>query len=320
MMLDIFITHYNEPWEVGKKAFDMLGLQRCVDWSQIRVTLVHDGVEPFPYSYFEGYPFTVNQVSIPHSGIAGARNWCIDNSTAEWIRWCDFDDMFSGVYALRTITESLEHAENYDMLWHDVFMELHGARYKKTDRDPVVVHGKLFRRKFIQDHGLRFNEDLTWCEDSAFLAVLEMEIDNHRIGKITTESPIYVWIHREGSLCNRPEIRYSNLQSFFRRHCYVADEFLKRGLMDPYYTMIGRIMCDSYYTLRVAGLAEDTSDHERRVWEYFKAHRDDFLKCRKKAFDAVIEATNKENENCNITRDQVVSWLKELRLKYEKEV
>ena len=48
MLLDLFITHWTEPWEVGKKNFDMLALQRLIDWSEIRITLVHDGTEAFP--------------------------------------------------------------------------------------------------------------------------------------------------------------------------------------------------------------------------------------------------------------------------------
>ena len=65
MLLDMFITHWTEPWEVGKNGFGMLSLQRAVDWSQIRITLVHDGTEPFPDEYFDGMPFTVSQFSIP---------------------------------------------------------------------------------------------------------------------------------------------------------------------------------------------------------------------------------------------------------------
>lgn len=319
MLLDLFITHYDEPWEIGRAGFEILKNQRLVDWDRVRVTVVHDGTEPFPEEQFEDYPFRVTQVSIPHGGIAKARNWCIDHSDAEWIKWNDFDDMFTGIYALRSLMDSLESGRDYDLLWFEVYADMEGRRYLKAERDPVVLHGKAFRRQFLIDHQLRFKEDLTWCEDSAFLAVLEMEIDQKRIGKIRTDAPIYAWLHRPGSLCNREEIRFQNLQSFFRRHCYVAEEFRKRGLTDAYHTMIARIMCDSYYTLQIAEYPEDRSRHERAVWNYFRKHRDDFLKCRKSAFDQVIAATNRENENCDISRDEVIGWLKALRMKYEEE-
>jgi hypothetical protein len=317
MLLDLYITHYDEPWEVCRPGFEMLKNQRCVDWEQVRVTLVHDGTEPFDGALFSGWPFEVHQEVVSHRGIAGVRNWCLENGDAEWLKFNDCDDFFTGVYSLKSLMTGLEQATDFDLMWFDVYAEMEGKRYLKNERDPVVLHGKAFRRRFISEKGLRFNEDLTWCEDSAFLSVLEMEIDVRRIGKIVTDCPIYTWLYRPGSLCNRPEIRFENLRSFFRRHCYVAEEFKKRGLLDEYCTMVARIACDSYYTLRVAGVTEDTADHERAVWAYLQAHRGELLRVRRSAFDQVIEATNRENDHCAITRDEVLAWLREMRLKYE---
>lgn len=321
MLLDLFVTHWTEDWEVCRAGFEMLRNQRCVDWGQVRVTLVHDGTEPFHAGLFRDYPFEVRQECIEHRGIAGARNWCIDHAEAEWIKWNDCDDFFTSVFSLKELMSGLEQAgDRFDMMWFEVYAEMDGKRYLKEKRDPVVLHGKAFRTEFIREKGLRFNEDLTWCEDSAFLALLEMEIDVRRIGRITGSCPIYTWTHRIGSLCNRPEIKFSNLKSFFRRHRYVAEEFRKRGLMDEYYTMVARIACDSYYTLQVADVDEDRSEHEKAVWAYLTEHRADLLNCRKSAFDEVIKATNRENENCNITKEDVLAWLRTMRQKYEKAV
>ena len=315
-LLDLFITHWTEPWEIGDTGMEMIRLQRCVDWSEIRVTLVHDGSEPFPYSAFENFPCEIRQVCLPHGGIAAARNWCIDNSMAEWIKWNDFDDAFSSVYSLRSIMDSLRKGQNFDLLWFDVYAEANGARYKKDERDPVVLHGKVFRRTFLQERGIRFKEDLTWCEDSAMLAIVEMEIDHSRIGKIVTDAPIYAWICREGSLCNRPEIKFDNLKSFFARHCYVQEEFKKRNLINEYHAMTARVLADSLYTLRYAGLTEDTSEHERQVYEYYRVHRKELTKLTKKLFMDILNAVNLENK-CSITREEFTEWLRELREKYE---
>lgn len=314
MLLDLMITHWNEEWAVGAKAFHILGIQRGVDWSQIRVTLVHDGTKSFPAEYFAGLPFAVNQVELTHRGIAAVRNWCIDNSEADWIKWCDFDDCFANIYALKSIMDVLKDAEKFDMLWYDLLWEYTDGRlFLRTERNPVFIHDKLFRRSFLTEHGIRFNESLTWCEDSAFLAVVEMEIDTRRIGKVVAPSPIYSYFCRQGSLCNRPEIKFRNLESFFTRHCYVADEFLKRGLMDPYYTMCVRIMADSYYTLcRVPGITDDKSEHEKAVWAWFDGHKDAFYACRPEMIGMVMKAVNKEDyEGGHITYNQVLDWIHE---------
>ena len=312
MILDLFITHYKEPWEVCEKGFLMLKLQRLVDWSQVRITVVHDGTEFFPDGTFNGYPCQIHEVSIPHGGIAAARNWCIDHSDAKWIRWHDCDDMLANVYALRDIMNVLEDDRN-DLLWFEVVAEVGDEKtYMRTERDPVVVHGKVFRRQFLLDHNIRFNEELTWCEDSAFLAVVEMEIDHNRIGKITTKSPIYAWIERQGSLCNRPEIRFKNLQSFFLRHIYVAEEFLKRGMIDQYNTMCVRVMADSYYTCRMAPVPNDRTEHEKRVWEWYDKHREPFRACRPEMFELAMRAVNKEcNDAGQITKEALMAWINE---------
>lgn len=312
-LLDLFITHWTEPWEVGEKAFRMLGLQQCAEWDKVNVTLVHDGSEMFPSWYFNGLPFTVNQVRLPHRGIAAVRNWCIDHSTAEFIRWCDFDDTFANVYAIKSILDVLKGNDSFDLIWHDLLWQMDGRVYMRKERNPVFIHDKVFRRQFLIDHGIRFREDLTWCEDSAFLAIVEMEINHQRIGKIKCDSPIYLYICRQGSLCNRPEIKFANLQSFFKRHCYVADEMLKRGLTDPYNTMCVRIMADSYYTLeRAPGITEDKTEHEKRVFEWFDGHRDAFYACRQEMIGEVMEAVNREDwEGGEITYDQVLAWIEE---------
>ena len=290
----------------------MLSLQRAVDWSQIRITLVHDGTEPFPEEYFSEYPFGVVQVSIPHGGIAAARNWCLDHSDAKWIKWNDFDDMLAGAFSLQNIMNVLNN-DKYDLLWFDLLCDDHGKVYNRDQRDPVFVHNKIFRRKFLKDKGIRFNEKLTWCEDSAFMALIEMDINHQRIGKIRTAQPIYVYIVRDGSLCNRPEIKFKNLQSFFDRHCYVADAFLARNMTDQYNTMCVRVMADSYYTLvKAPGINEDTSEFEARVWAWFAEHREPFWDCRKKMFEMVMKAVNRErNDGGEITATEFINWIKE---------
>lgn len=317
MMLDLFITHYKEPWEVGAKGFWMLASQQGVDWSQVRVTLVHDGTECFPAEKFAGFPFTVRQVSIPHGGIAAARNWCIDNSDAEWIKWNDFDDAFFTAHSLKDLTDHLS-SDKFDLIWYELLVDdwMDKRKPMKTflrkERDPIFVHNKLFRRQFLLDHKIRFNEELIWCEDSAFMSIIEMEIDHQRIGKVSSKvGPIYMYICRNGSLCNRPEIFFANLQSFFKRHCYVADAFLERGRMDEYYAMCVRVMGDSYYTLcKAPGITEDKSDFERKVWDWFDEHREAFWKCRPEMFRMVIKAVNRERDDGGeITEEEFIGWI-----------
>ena len=318
MLLDLFITHYNEPWEVGKKNFDVLAVQQCVDWDAVRITLVHDGTELFPDEYFAGYPYKVKQVSIPHGGIAAARNWCIDHSTATWIKWCDFDDMFASALALEELMNAMRHGQNLDMLWFELIMQKDGKWYRRKERDPVVLHGKAFRREFLISHNIRFPEHLTWCEDSAFLARLELEIDQKRIGEIQTIGPMYLYVVRDGSLCNRKEIWFGNRKSFFLRHQYVEDQLREHGKDEEAKIMSVRIMGDSYFTLHEDKDVprNEHEAHEKEVWEYYHTHQDCFLGVNDEGFNMALGAVNYENQS-NISKIQLLRWIQELRQKYE---
>ena len=311
MVLDLYITHYKEPWEVCAPGFKMLSVQRCVDWSHVNITVVHDGTPCFPDEYFKDMPFKINQVSVPHGGIAAVRNWCIENGEAEWIKWNDVDDTFNNLFALHDMMNCLYSAQNFDLLWFDLMWDDRGKVYCRTERDPVFVHNKCFRRSFLKGHDIRFKEDLIWCEDSAFLAVVEMEINHQRIGKITCKNAIYTYIVRDGSLCNRPEIHFQNLQSFFKRHCYVADQFLKRGLTKEYNTMCVRVMADSYYTIvKDPKIQEDRSEIEAEVWAWYEEHKEACRACTPEDFQFVMRAVNRERfDGGEITENEFLQWI-----------
>jgi len=297
----------------------MLALQRCVDFNDFKITLYHDGTEPFPEECFAGYPYQVEQITIDHRGIAGVRNYAIAHSEGTWIKFNDCDDMFASIYSVRQILDALHESDAFDVLWFPFYFEyLDGRRFLLDDIHPVFTHNKLFRREFLVEKNIWFNEKLTWCEDSAFLALLEMEIDINRRGKIKAESPIYCYAVRMGSLCNRPEIKFANRESFFERHKYVAEEFRKHGHIDQYNTMVVRVMCDSFLTLDRMKFDEDTSELERRVWEYFRDHKQQFLDCTAENFDLVIEACNRERDGCEpITKDEFLKWLRQLQNKHK---
>ena len=115
--LDIIVTHYTEPWETGKKLFDSIMVQECVDFEDINVIIVNDGEDhELPEWCFADYPYQIDQMSIPKGGVSRARNAGLDESTADWIMFCDFDDCFSSVFALYLIFCAI-HEDKYDTLW-----------------------------------------------------------------------------------------------------------------------------------------------------------------------------------------------------------
>jgi glycosyltransferase involved in cell wall biosynthesis len=245
-MLDIIVTHWNEPWETGKKFFDMLGCQRGIDFSQFQVILVHDGGRKFPQHYFWQYPYRVTQYTIPHGGVSAARNYGLDMAKDKWVEFCDFDDMYSGAYSLRMILEHME--KDIDYMWVSFLTEYekNGELYvKETGENIVFVHGKYFRREWLIENGIRFPEGIHYSEDSGFCAIVnEMALPDRR-GRVKTKFPIYIWCVRKDSVSMKPENVRKNMTGFLDRNFYVVEEFIRRGI--PHRLMVGRMFADAYW-------------------------------------------------------------------------
>ena len=86
--LDLIVTHYKEPWSVGRKFFEMLAMQRNVNFDDVSVILVNDGEENcLDSGLFMDYPFEVCQMSIQKGGVSKARNaGCINRRLGDVLR------------------------------------------------------------------------------------------------------------------------------------------------------------------------------------------------------------------------------------------
>ena len=259
-MLDIIIPHYDEPWEEGEKFFTMLDLQRDADFSQVRVILVQDGPEnTIDNSHFSGRPYGVRQIVIPHGGVSAARNAGLNAATGDFVMFCDFDDMFSNVYALRDILNVLSPA--YDILWAEFFSEDKMAdgsmRLHTRGRNLVFIHGKVYRREFLLEHDLWFDTALKFNEDSCFNAIANTIVDYRRTGHIKTLCPPYIWCYREGSATTSPENQGQALLGLYERNKRVCEAFRKRMPYDRYCAMVARTIWDTYYSCNVDKLSPE---------------------------------------------------------------
>ena len=151
-LLDIIITHYNEPWSDGKKLFDMLKMQRGVNWNDVRVILVQDGDDDQLdlERIMRVYPFVKTVLHLIHGGVSAARNNGLEVADADWVMFCDYDDTFYTVDSLYRILESIREAgDRADLLWSDIWIEMVTPEGKwikrKKEWNTVFIHGKVYR-------------------------------------------------------------------------------------------------------------------------------------------------------------------------------
>jgi glycosyltransferase involved in cell wall biosynthesis len=252
--LELIVTHWNEPWVVCEKFFQMLDVQRGMRGEEVRVTLVQDGQDTAidTARLMKRYPFLSGIVTIPHGGISAARNAGIDAAQAEWIMFCDCDDMFYTADALRRTLDALEDAgERADLVWAPIVIEnrtTDGVWYRQEQGwNHIFIHGKCYRLAWIREKGIRFDERLAYSEDSLWGATVALEIDPERIGKIREAT--YMWCLRGGSCTSDQQLQARNRENLARHRCYMPEICMARGRAYEALTHAARGIFDAYHEL-----------------------------------------------------------------------
>lgn len=308
-LLEIVITHWTEPWSVGAKAFDMLSIQRRVDWRKVCVTIVHDGSDAFPNEYFCGFPFKVNQVCIPHGGVSAARNYAIDHCSATWIKFCDFDDMFAGAYSLSCIIDALEVSQKYGYVFLPYIAEMHNGKLLLLENSDVFIHDKVFRVSFLNEKDIRFNEELAFSEDFVFMALVKLNADKVKLGRVNSNFPLYVYIQRIDSVGNRQDLWYRNRCDLFKAHRCVVDALMEHGFDHEADVLIARTIAENLLTIKRADQSIDTSELRDLTLEYSDKNAGRISRLGVLDYDYVVTKTNQQN-NANITIDELFEWIK----------
>ena len=321
-MLDIVITHYREPWEVCRKLFLSLDLQRGIDWKEIRVTLVNDGGHRLPDERLAELCFPIEQLDIPHGGISRARNAGRDHTKEPWLMYCDCDDSFSNIYALEDIMNVLHSSMNvremFDMMWTKCWEETEdGVVFMIPDyRVFVFCHGKIYNRDFLDRENIRFEEELTFNEDSCFNAVLIARTTNKRIGAIKSHCPVYTWIRRRGSVTTGEGAQDNGTYCNFRRNLIVTEE---NRLHRPaeYPGMVARTAYDAYFMINARRITDSCKQQildEFRPWireragevgKTDQARLDAILAISK---DELADAEGKHEES----HEQIQEWIRKV--------
>lgn len=324
MLLDIIVPHYDEPWEAGRKFFDMLALQRGISFRDFRVILVNDGQDHdvYPDVVRAKYPFEVIGHVIPHAGVSAARNHGLDHSGATWVMFCDFDDTFTSIYAMRSIMDALEAEDGRnDLLWVPIYTEADPEqhRFERRSFNWIFIHGKIFRREFLMEHGIRFCEELFFSEDTAFCRVVEIEIGPGRIGEIKSEIIPYVWTYRQGSITTDPEKVFSNSVGLFRRQKYMAEEYLKRGGREAHDALVMRAMCDVWAAMTRTDLECDRSALDAEAWEFYRGKKDHIAVSMRNLTDAAAGALQEMGIRKDAMPDDATftAWLDEFVKRHE---
>lgn len=280
MKLQILIPQYEETDEVVKPLLDSIAVQQNVDFNEVGVIICNDGSDVFlSDELLSAYPFKIEYHKEPHRGVSGTRDACFNYSTADYVMFCDADDMFCHVCGLFIIFREMK--DGFDSLV-SVFMEegrMPGTKeitYLNREQDSTFVHGKVHRRQYLIDKQIRWNEKLTIHEDSFFNILCQNLSDNVKYCPM----PFYLWKWRDASVCRHdPKYILKTYNNMLDSNDALIGEFIKRGMLDKAMFYSVMMTFDAYYVMNKPEWVNQENQSyrdavEKRFAKYHRDHKD----------------------------------------------
>lgn len=285
MKLQILIPQYKETEEIIKPLLDSIEIQQNVDLkNDVGAIIVNDGTDVLLSPEFLGrYTFPIQYIKNPHKGVSATRNACLDHATADYVMFCDADDMFYNACGLYILFREI-NGEGFDSLMSAFVEETRHPQTKEVlyinhDVDSTFVHGKVHRRQFLIDSGIRWNESLTIHEDSYFNCLCQKLAVNMKY----CQSPFYLWKWRDESVCRHdPKYILKTYNNMLDSSTALVDEFIRRQRVQEAQFFCVNMIYDAYFTMNKAEwLNQENQSYrtatERRFKQYYTKYLQLFM-------------------------------------------
>ena len=280
MKLQLLVPQYQETDETIKPLLDSLAIQKEVDLNEVGVVICNDESDVFlTEEFLKSYPFKIEYHKCEHRGVSATRNACMDYATAEYVMFCDADDMFYSVAGLWMIFREMK--TGFDG-FTSVFVEdtrtsdEHEPVFVYREKDSTFVHGKVWRLDYLRKHKLRFNEKLMIHEDSYFNVIAQNCTENLKY----CPTPFYLWCWRDDSVC-RHDMKYYLLKTYTNlldSSEALVQEFMERGMREKATYSCVNMIFEAYYTMsKPDWINQDNVEYrdktEKHFSRYFKKHK-----------------------------------------------
>lgn len=228
MKLQILVPQWQEDDKVIKPLLDSIELQQGVNLAEdISVIIVNDGSDVhLSKKLLSKYSFKIDYYLHDHVGVSAIRNICLDYATADYVMFCDADDMFYSCLGLYMIFENIKNGFDTftSVFFEDIYVN--GSHYYKEHADDITfVHGKVHRRQYLIDNNIRWKEELTLHEDSYFNTLARLCTSN----VVYSTSPFYLWKYNEKSETrSTPQWVAQTYEHFIKSNDYLISELTHR--------------------------------------------------------------------------------------------
>lgn len=253
MKLQFLIPQYNEDDRVIKPLLDSIAIQQKVDMDDIGAIIVNDGSDIFlSEKLLSSYPFEIEYVKAEHRGVSATRNAALDKAKADYVCFCDADDMFFSALGLYVVFREIDELGGFDVLVSNFMEETRTPEDKETpvyinrEMDSTFVHGKFFKRKYLKKNNIRFNDALTIHEDSYFNCLAQKLAGNAKY----CPTAFYLWKWRDESVCRHdPKYILKTYNNMLDSNTALVEELIRRKRVPDAQFYVTMMVYDAYFTM-----------------------------------------------------------------------
>ena len=279
MTLDILVPQYKETNEIVKPLLDSIAIQQGIDFNNVGVIIVNDGSDVFlDEDWLKTYPFKIKYVKSEHGGVSATRQKAFDLSKADYVMFCDADDMFFNACGLWILFREMNIG--FDSLV-SLFLEQTKVPGKdelvfiNREQDSTFVHGKVHRRQYLIDQNIRWNPSLTIHEDSYFNILCQKCSQNVKY----CPTAFYLWKWRDESVC-RNDFKYilKTYNNLLDSNTALVNEFLRRNRYQEAQFYATSMVYDAYFTMnKDEWINQENKEYrdktEKRFAEYYRTFK-----------------------------------------------
>lgn len=276
MKLQILVPQYKETDDIIKPLLDSIEIQQNVDLkNDVGVIIVNDGTDiHLSPELLSRYSFQIEYYLNEHKGVSATRNACLDHATAEYVMFCDADDMFYNACGLYIVLREI-NLTGFDSLVsafieeskHPITKEV---VYINHDMDSTFVHGKVHKRQFLLDQKIRWNPSLTIHEDSYFNCLCQKLSKELKYCPV----PFYLWKWRDNSVCRHdPKYILKTYNNMLDSSTALIIEFLQRQRIQDAQFYVTSMIYDAYFTMnKTEWMNQENQEYRKATERRFKTY------------------------------------------------
>ena len=326
MKLQILIPQYHETDEIIKPLLDSIEIQQNVDLKRdVGVIIVNDGTDVrLSDELLNSYTYPIEYHLAEHGGVSATRNKCLDYATADYVMFCDADDMFYNACGLYIVFREINMG-GFDSLVSAFIEESRDPVTKEPvyinhDMDTTFVHGKVHRRQYLLDKGIRWDDALTIHEDSYFSCLCQRLAGELKY----SQTSFYLWRWRDASVCRHdPKYILKTYNNMLDSNTALVNEFVKRGRTQDAQYYATAMIYDAYFTMNKREWIDQENKQyrhatEKRFKEYYVTFKSLFDNIPEEAKNQIIVGIKNRMFGEGLMMESITfdDWIKSVMRKY----